>query len=730
MIRKVISVITFLALGGISLAKSESLIEYVNPFVGTAYNGHTFPGPCMPFGFVQPSPETGNLEWKYTAGYNYDDKKMWFFSQTHISGTGGGDLGDVAFIPFTGSSEKSDFKSNFKKENEKAQIGLYSVYLDDAKAEVKISATERVAIYEIKFDADNGGLFFDFQSGNATKPRYYHNRVKSSDIKQDSPFEITGAQTTRIWVPRNIYFDIVFDKPIKNTRIVKAKLPHKGDKYILNFGLKKGDVLKVKIALSTVSVENAKANMQAELPDWNFDNVVAKNKATWERLLRKVKVKGSISEKQNFYTSMYHAFIHPSNICDVNGQYRGVKNNVAKSESGHYYSTLSIWDTYRALHPLMILLVPERVDPIINTMLAHFDEQGYLPIWGLWGKEAFSMIGNHSIAIIAEAYMKGFRGFDAKRALNAMVVSSTKKLRNSNGEIFEKYGYYPFDYYKNESVSRTLECCYDDYALSIYAKALGEEKLFERFNRRAGFYKNLFDSSTKLMRARDKQGNWRTPFDPLSLSHDSTMGGDYTEGNAYQYTYHVQHDVDGLIELFGGNKTFVEKLNFLFKNNETSTTQASGFTGDVSGFIGQYAHGNEPSHHIIYLFALAGEKWRTQELVREVFDKFYSPTPDGLCGNEDCGQMSAWYIFSAMGFYPVDPVSTEYVLGAPQLSEVEVDLGNNKSFKMIARNFSKDNKFVKSVKLNGKIINGLKIKHSDILQGGTIEFDMTSVPQK
>ena len=704
---------------------SEDYTKYVNPFIGTAYNGHVIPGPCMPFGMVQPSPETGNFKWRYCSGYNYDDKEIWYFGQTHLSGTGCQDLGDVAFIPYTGSADKKSFKSSFKKENEKAEVGLYKVYLDDAKADVKISSTNRVAIYEIKFDADGGSLLFDFQSGMTGNLK---RRVISSDTKQISPFEITGAQYVRQWVRRNVYFYIVFDKPIKNIQIKKADPAFKADQYYVDFGLKKGETLKVKIALSGVGIDGAKANMKAELDGWDFDEVVAKNKAEWNKFLSKAEAKGDKDQLTNFYTSMYHAFIHPSNITDVDKKYRGADNKVYQSKNGDYYSTFSCWDTYRAEHPLFTIIAPEYVNDFVNTMLDHFDAQGHLPIWTLAGKENFCMIGNHSIPIIAEAILKGFDGFDAKRALNAMVVTSDKKLPKSDGMLLEKYGYYPFDIYKNESVSRTVEGCYDDYCVSLVAAKLGDKALSERFAKRSEFYKNLFDPQTKFMRGKDSKGNWRNPFNPFALSHDSSIGGDYTEGNAWQYSFHVQHEPEALIELFGGKDKFIERINMLFKAEDNGNV--GGFVSDVTGLIGQYAHGNEPSHHVIYFYPYAGQKWRTQELVREVFDKFYLPKPDGLCGNDDCGQMSAWYLFSAMGFYPFNPASAEYVLGAPQLPEIVLPLANGNCFKIVAKNLSKDNKYVKSVKLNGKEHKGITIKHSDILAGGVLEFEMTDKPVK
>ena len=716
----------------------ENPAQYVKPFVGTAYVGHTFPGPTMPFGLVQPGPETGQYSWKYCSGYNYDDKAIISFGQTHMNGTGCPDFGDVAFMPFVGDPVKKSYKSAFDKKNESSEIGLYKVYLDDAKAEVNITATERVAFYEIKFDEDNGGLFFNFQSGMGGNParRVLECSIDTETLKpttlfgeiaallnDNAPNAISGYVRTAGFTNRKVYFYVVFDKPIlKLTQVKMGAATEKAPKWALQFGLKKGETLRVKIAMSTASKEGAKLNMKSELDGWNFKQTVANNKAKWNKILGLIDAKGDEASLENFYTSMYHLFVQPNNLCDVDGSYTATNGQVKKSHTKSYHSSWSLWDTYRAAHPLYTILTPEKVDMFINDMLAHYETKGYLPVNVYWGYETHCMIGNHAISVLGEAIVKGFNGFDRQKALDAMVVSSTVPHKKSPWIDYEKCGYFPFDVMKTESVSSTMEATYNDACVAASAKVLGNKFIEEHFTKRSNFYKNLFDPTTKFMRGRDSKGNWREPFSPFQFSHAESFGGDYTEGSAWQYTWHVQHDPMGLIKLFGSNEAFCERLNHLFVAEDSNKNARK--SADITGLIGQYVHGNEPSHHIVYLFALADQPRRTAELVREVFDKFYLNKPDGLCGNDDCGQMSAWYIFSAMGFYPVSPISAEYVLGAPQLEKAVINLKDGKKFEIIAHNFSRENKYVKAVKLNGKPYNKKTISHKDVMNGGVLEFEM------
>lgn len=642
--------------------------SYVNPFIGNADNGHTFPGAAMPFGLVQASPETGNAGWRYCSGYNYADSVIIGFAQTHLNGTGCSDLGDVLLFPFSGDSNRSVFNSDFDKTTQKAVPGYYKVALSNAQTDVELTATERTAMHRYTFKQKGAFVLLDLQSGVSWDNKSLHSHVLSAETNFESNTVISGSHHLNVWVNRQMFYVVEFNKPYKIIRELAKVEGEKAKRLILSFNLKQGEKLLTKIGISTVSVEGAKNNLQTENPNWDFESGMQNAYNEWNKQLSKVNAEGTDDQKVAFYTSLYHLFLQPTNITDVDGQYRGANDNVLTSPSKTYYSTFSLWDTYRAANPIYTILAPERVDGMVNSMLSHYEAVGVLPIWTLWGQENNCMIGNHSIPIIVDAYLKGFRGFDAEKAFAAIKGTLTKSHSKSDWEVYNKYGYYPFDIVKEESISRTLETCMDDYAAAQMAKEMGKTDDFQFFANRANNFKNVFDTEYQLMRGKDAAGNWRTPFDVLALSHAGTAGGDYTEGNAWQYTWHVQHDLDGLVALFGGRDQMLNKLDSLFLLDPV--IKSTGFSGDVSGLIGQYAHGNEPCHHVAYIFSLLGKPYRTQELVREINDKFYLNKPDGLCGNDDCGQMSAWYVFTAMGFYPVNPVGGEYILGAPQLPKI------------------------------------------------------------
>ena len=491
---------------------------------------------------------------------------------------------------------------------------------------------------------------------------------------------------------------------------------------MFDFDLKPGETLQAKVALSTVSIDGAKANLAAENPGWDFGMVRRKAYDQWNALLSNVDVEGSRDQKESFYTSLYHLYLQPNNIADVDGRYRGADDKVYASPSRTYYSTLSLWDTYRAANPLYTILAPERVDDFINTMIAHRQAQGYLPIWTLWGKENHCMIANHAVPILVDAYLKGFRGFDAEKAFEAIKTSLTVNHQNSSWDVYTRYGYYPFDVVKVESVSRTLESVYDDYWPPRWPRPWARARTTSPLPNAPSTARTCWTPRPGLCEGRDTRGQWREPFDPLALGHASSVGGDYTEGNAWQYTWHVQHDVEGLIGLIGGKGAFADKLNALF----TTTAQATGNLVDVTGLIGQYAHGNEPSHHIAYLFTYAGRSWRTQELVREIVDRFYINKTDGLCGNDDCGQMSAWYIFSVMGFYPVNPAAGQYVFGRLRSARSPLGCPEKRTFTVEAKGLSKDNRYVASIELNGQLYDKPYLAHQDIMKGGRLVFTMTS----
>jgi len=607
--------------------KDSNLTQYVDPFVGTAYTGHTTPAAACPLGFVQPGPQTGNFGWEHCSGYNYNDSLVWGFTQNKLNGTGIPDMGDLLMMPFSGVSGK-EFKSKYSKDREIASPGYYSVYLDDNHVKVELSCTPHVAMHKYSFDQDGGAVYINFQSGSVSTEEQYETRVINSKVNIADDYTISGFHHLKGWVERQLYYIIQFDKPIVSIDTIKGNEHNKAPICVFHFNQKKGDVLQAKVALSTVSIEGAYRNMDSELAHWNFNQVKEGSSKRWEDILSQVEIEGSVEQKRNFYTSMYHLFFQPNNIADVDGKYRGANDSVFVSLSGEYYSTFSLWDTFRAAHPMYTILVPEKVPAMINTMLTHSKVQGFLPIWALWGKENYCMIGNHGIPVVVEACMKDIKGVDPEQVYGEVKNTLTRNHYRSEWNIYDEYGYYPFDLIKDEAVSRTLEGAYDDYCAAQLAWKLGKEEDYRFFMKRAYYYKNLFDPESQLMRGKDTKGNWREPFDKFALSHAGTAGGDYTEGNAWQYTWHVLHDIDGLIDLMGGKGPFITKLDSLFFLQ--SDVKSTGFVGDVTGLIGQYAHGNEPSHHVVYMYTLAGEQWRTAELVREIFDKFYLPKPDGL----------------------------------------------------------------------------------------------------
>lgn len=697
--------------------------QYVDPFIGAADNGHTFPGACRPFGMIQTSPVTGAVGWRYCSEYMYADSIIWGFTQTHLNGTGCMDLGDILVMPFTGERHRTwdAYRSSFSKTSENATPGYYTVTLDQAKVKAELTATTHAALHRYTYEqADSASILIDLQHGPAWNEKQYHSQVNSCEVNWENDSTLTGHVNNKVWVDQDYYFVMQFSRPVIDHFELPMAKTEKGKRLVASFNIQPGEEVLMKVALSTTGVEGAKANMAAEVPGWDFEGIRTAAKADWNSYLSRIEVEGTDEEKTNFYTSFYHALIQPNEISDVDGRYRNAADSVVNATGGKFYSTFSLWDTYRAAHPFYTLMVPERVDGFINSLVDQAEVQGYLPIWGLWGKENFCMVANHGVSVVAEAYAKGFRGFDAERAFNAIKQTQTvSHPLKSNWENYMKYGYFPTDLTEAESVSSTLESVYDDYAAADMAKRMGKTEDAAYFARRADFYKNLFDSSTQFMRPKKSDGTWKSPFNPSQIGHAESVGGDYTEGNAWQYTWHVQHDVPGLIALFGGEEAFLNKLDSLF-TLKLETTQA-----DVTGLIGQYAHGNEPSHHVTYLYALAGRPERTQELIREIFDTQYSPKPNGLCGNDDCGQMSAWYMFSAMGFYPVNPVSGEYVFGAPQLPEFVLHLTDGKTFTIKAEGLSEANKYVKSITLNGEPYTKNFISHADIVKGGTLVYQMT-----
>lgn len=703
----------------------EDLTKYVNPFIGTAFTGHTFPGATYPLGFMQPGPETGNFSWDYCSGYFYDDEKINGFSQNRLNGTGIVDFGDLLLQPFSGE-KREDLSSTFNKSTEVATPGYYSVVLTDNDVKVEVTTAPHVAFHRYTYNADKtAGLLADFQSGLVWSKDRISTHVLENVVNFESDYIITGYTRRREWTERTYYFVIEFDKPIVSKELLEQRDPReKAPRYILNFDLGNDSVLNTKVAMSTTGIEGAKSNLAAEGKGRSFDDVYKDAKKEWNRYLSKVSIEGTDEDKTNFYTALYHLYIQPNNIADVDGKYVGPNGKISQSPTGKFYSTLSQWDTFRAAFPMYTILSPEIINDLVNNMLEFSEQKGHLPIWALMGQETFTMIGNHSIPMVVDAYLKGFEGFDAERAYSEIKKSLTEgKHKNAGWEEYDKYGYYPYDLFKVESVSRSLESGFDDYCAAIMAKKLGKTEDYEFFMNRSGFYKNHYDNETKSMRPKDSKGEWLTPFDPYRLAHaDSNIGGHYTEGNALQYTWHVLQDIPGLIELLGGKEEAGKVLDFLFTTEQEST----GTLSDVTGLIGQYAHGNEPSHHIAYIYMYLDRPEDTQRLIRQICKNFYQNKPDGLIGNDDCGQMSAWYMFSAMGFYPVNPVSGELVFGAPQLPKTTLNLDNGKTFTIEAINLSEENMYIEKIELNGSIYTEKFITYDDIMNGGELTFYMTS----
>jgi predicted alpha-1,2-mannosidase len=696
--------------------------KFVNVFIGTDGTGHTFPGPSMPFGMVQPGPDNKDYGWSHTSGYQYKDTLLLGFSQTRFSGTGISEMGDVLLLPINPKKEK--LKNTYYKNTEEGKVGYYTLTKkDDVK--VELTCSERVAFHQYTFPEKEAQVLVDLQHGLrfVFDENNQKGLVVESDVKIENNTTISGYCSTQNWVNRKYFFTLTFDQPFTNSTLIEKKENEKAPKYLLDFSLMENKKLKVKIALSSVSVEGAKLNLKTEIPHWDFKKVYQYNLKSWENYLNKIKIEAPKKQKENFYTSLYHLFLQPSNIADVNGKYRGVDDKIAIAPNKEYYSTLSIWDIYRGAFPLLQILAPEKINGIIQTMLIHHKAKGFLPIWTAWGQDNYCMIGNHAIPMILSAYQNGFRGFDANDALNAMVETSTQSHINSDWELYNLYGYYPFDKLDNEAVSRTLESGYDDWCVAEMAKILGNKEIEKSFTQRANYYKNIYDNETQFFRGKDSKGNWRTPFNPLMATSPMNNPGDYTEANAWQYFWTpAQFDIEGVERLLGGKENLTKKLNEFFTTDAINPDKYLG----QEAMIGQYAHGNEPSHHIIYLYAYSNEPKTGQKYIHRVINEFHNNTPDGMIGNDDCGQMSAWYILSTLGFYPVNPANGEFVLGSPQVEKATLHFSNGNKFDILAKNFSVNNIFNVIRKLNDKIIVKPFLNYHEIMKGGTLTFEMTS----
>ena len=697
---------------------AQNNARFVNVFIGTDGTGHTFPGPSMPFGMVQPGPDNRDQGWNHTSGYQYRDTLLLGFSQTRFSGTGINEMGDILLLPFV-ENVTENTKNSYFKSTEKAEVGYYSLTKKDG-VKVELTCSERVAFHRYTYSTRKATVLADFQHGLRFMT---DSLVLNSDLKFEDNQTITGYCHTRNWVERTYFFVLKFDKPFKETNLLPRTAKERAARYNLAFDLDENKILQVKISLSSVDVAGAKLNMETEIPDWNFEKVKQHAVESWNTYLNRIDIEASPKQKEIFYTALYHFFLQPSNIADVNGKYRGADNRISVAPNKEYYSTLSIWDIYRGAFPLLQIIAPEKVNGIVQTLLLHHKAAGFLPIWTAWGQDNYCMIGNHAIPMLLSAANNGFTGFDNTEVLKAMVETSTKSHINSDWELYNKYGYYPFDKLDNESVSRALESGYDDWCVAEMAAKMKENNTAEAFKKRAEYFKKLYDPSSKMMRGKDTKGNWRTPFDPLVATSPMNNPGDYTEANAWQYFWTpAQYDISGVKKLLVGEKAFTKQLNDFFSIESPNPNK---FLGQEA-MIGQYAHGNEPGHHIVYLYAYSTQPKIGQRYIHRIINEFHNNTPNGMIGNDDCGQMSAWYILSTLGFYPVNPANGEFVLGAPQIKKASLHLSKGKNFIVEADNITEENFYVQKRYLNNKILNRVYITYNDIMTGGNLRFLMTN----
>ena len=675
---------------------------------------------------VQAGPDTGAGDWAHCSGYQYGDTSVLGYSLNHLSGTGCPDYGDVRILPFTGELGAEPARRAIDKGRESASPGYYRVAQPDDGLTVEVAAAKRAAIYRISGGRDGEVKVLVNLSAGLGDDRWHPVSTEAIDARTDGSDTLRADFWRSGWVSRRrIGCAIRFSRPwTRLDRLPVRGAPNDASRFVAVFPAVDQPLL-VKAAFSTVDADGAVANVATSIPDWDFDAVRAAARARWNEILARTTCEGTDDQRRNWYTALYHLYLQPNDWADADGRYRGADGAVGVSPDGTYLTTLSLWDTFRAAQPWYALAAPEVIEPVVRSLLAHYRAFGRLPVMTYGGKNVDCMIGNHAVPVIVDAYLKGFRGFDATRAFeaitNTLTVAHPGKPKE-NWDLYDRYGYFPCDVIKGESVSRTLECAYDDACAARFADALGQADAAAFFGRRAQNWRNVFDSTIRFARGKTTQGTWRTPFDPYAFGHGGSRDNDFTEGNAFQYTWHVMQDVPGLVAAMGGRERFVETLDALF----TRRAETANATDDISGMIGQYVHGNEPSHHVIYFYPQVGRPERAAERIREVFDTQYHVGPEGLCGNDDCGQMSAWYVFSAMGFYPFDPCGGEYVIGAPQVPRATLRLADGKVFTVVAKNLSRENKDVKSVTLNGRPVTDWKINHADIVKGGELVFEMTS----
>lgn len=699
-------------------------VQYTNPMIGTDFTGNTYPGAQAPFGMVQLSPDNGLPGWDRISGYFYPDSTIAGFSHTHLSGTGAGDLYDISFMPVTWPIKEADsplgIYSTFSHNDEAASAGYYRVLLKDYNINVELTATERCGIQRYTFPEANSSIILNLK------------KAMNWDFTLDTHIEVVDSRTIRGyrhsmgWSPeQHVYFQTRFSRPFDSfemdtSAIITMDKGRIGTATIarFNFNTHKDEEILVTTALSGVSMEGAALNMEKEAPKDDFDYYYQQAVKKWDNQLGKIEVSSEDGDlKTVFYTALYHAMLAPTLYSDVDGKYFGPDGKIHQAEDWDNYSTFSLWDTFRASHPLFTYIEPERVNDMIESFLHFYEQSGALPLWNLYGWETNMMIGYHAVPVIVDAYLKGVGNFDAEKALEACIASANRDDYHGIG-FYKTHGYVPSDK-ENWSLSKTMEYAYDDYCIAKMAEAMGKSEIAETFYRRSQNYKNTFNPASSFMQPRDSKGNFMDNYDPEEYIED------ICESNGWQYYWYVPHDIDGLISLTGGVERFGERLDSMFTYEPTDRTKLPIFS---TGMIGQYAHGNEPGHHIIYLFNRINQPWKTQKYAAEVMRSLYTNEPSGLCGNEDCGQMSSWYVFSALGFYPVDPISGRYEIGSPLFPEAKLHLGNGKTFTIIAHNAGEENPYIQSVHVNGKPYDKSYITHQMIMQGDTVSFEMGNQP--
>ena len=718
-----------------------TLSNYVNPMIGTSGHGHTFPGATVPFGMVQLSPDTYNEGWDWCSGYHYSDNSIMGFSHTHLSGTGRGELLDVLMMPTTGAVQfepgtrenpDSGYRSRFSHQNEIAKAGYYSVMLDDYQIKAELTATKRAGFHRYTFGKDeSANLIIDMAHSFKT------DSILDGTIRIVNDTLIIGSHRSKGWgegdekyyTEHSVFFAARLSQPIKSAsffvdgKVIEniKEIQGKFVKTNIVFDLSKSKQLLIKVGISGVDVDGALKNVDTEIPDWNFDKVVKTADNDWNQILKTFQLNDpNQANKETFYTALYHSCVAPFTASDADDRYMGFDRKIHQAKGFTMSTGLSLWDTFRAANPLYTIISPSKVTDIINSMLAQYDQYGLLPIWPLCNSETNCMIGYHSIPVIVDAYLKGIGGFDAEKAFEAMKKSAMQD--DFDVQYLKKYNYIPRDMAPTMSVARTLEYAYDDYCIAMMAQKMGKTEDYNYFSKRGKAFENLLDTSIGFMRGKDSKGQFRADFDPYNAVNANS---DFIEGNSWQYTWFVPQDIPALINGMGGKVGFVSKLDTLFS---VSSKLDKDTPMDVSGLIGQYAQGNEPSHHVAYLFNYGDAPWKTQERIHQIMTTLYSNKPDGLCGNGDMGQMSAWNVFSALGFYPVNPADGKYVFGTPQFAEVAINLPNNKIFTVMAKNLSGENIYIEKVLLNGNDYPKGYITHQQMLEGGTLEFQMGNKP--